>query len=71
MLKDDVDRNRNYRAINRAYHFRTILEDHELRFIWLEQENAFPLSIIKQRIIDNYKQKWYSELNDSSLLRNI
>ena len=69
MLKDDADRNNSYRGTNWAWQIKNILEQHGLGYVWRSQnELQIPFLTIKQRIIDTYKQKWYTEINNSSRL---
>ena len=54
---------------NWAWQIKSILEQHGLGYVWYSQtESQIPSSIIKQRIVDTYKQKWYTEINNSSRL---
>ena len=69
MLKEDADRNSSYNGKNWAWQIKSILEQHGLGYVWYSQtESQIPFSIIKQRIMDTYKQKWYTEINNSSRL---
>ena len=71
MLKSDADMNINYGGKNWAYQIKSILQQHGLEYIWNQQaEIVIPLNIIKQRIIDMYCQKWYSDINNSNRLKS-
>ena len=71
MLKSDADRNINYHGKNWAYQIKSILQRHGLEYIWNQQsEIEIPFYTIKQRIIDMYCQKWYTEINNSSRLES-
>ena len=69
MLKRDADNNTTYGGDNWAWQIKSILESNGLSFLWLNQ-NCLDCSfnLIKQRILDVYKQTWYSEINNSSRL---
>lgn len=50
---------------------KNILNNLGLSYIWDNQFDIFiPFDMIKQRIIDNYLQSWYSEVNNSSRLKS-
>lgn len=71
-LLTEIDTNANYNQTNWAFQIKSILEEHGLNNIWLTQHtrNSIPIETIKQRIIDNYLQKWYSEINNSTRLQH-
>ena len=71
MLRSDADNGLDYGGLNWAHQLRT-LETHGFLYLWQEQDIldiSFP--IIQQRIIDIYKQKWYSEINNSPRLIHV
>ena len=69
MLRDDVEHGITYVGANWAFHIKSILESHGLGFIWKSQDiDTVPFSFIKQRIMDNYYQSWYAEINNSRRL---
>ena len=69
MLKEDVDEGFHYTGLNWVFHIKTILETHGLGYIWYSQNTgSVPFSFIKQRILDNYYQSWYAEINNSHRL---
>ena len=70
MLREDAENHRNYNGKNCASQIEDMLQQHGLGYVWEQQfdiEN--PFLTIKQRIIDNYLQKWYAEINNSSRLQ--
>ena len=69
MLKRDSDNNKNYSGQNWASQIKRILQCHGFEYIWRDQnEICIPFLSIRQRILDTYKQTWYSEINNSSRL---
>ena len=71
MLKDDAENNHNYNGKNWASQIKDMLQQYGLGYVWEHQfEIDIPFSIIKQRIIDNYLQKWYSNINNSPRLQS-
>ena len=69
MLKNDADNNRTYNGLNWASQIKNILDSLGLSNIWINQHNAdIPFNLIKQRILDTYKQSWYSSINNSNRL---
>lgn len=70
LLKSDADAGRTYGNKNWAYSIRETLASHGLMYIWENQfDTEIPLNIIKQRLIDTYLQKWYTEINNSNRLQ--
>lgn len=68
MLKADADNNITYNKLNWAYQIKSMLEDLGLGNMWHEpQDNVF-LPLIRQRILDQYYQSWYSNVNNSQRL---
>ena len=69
MLKIDVDNNCIYSGNNWAYHIKSILDNCGLSYIWINQFNM-PIDVesVKRRIIDIYKQEWYTSINNSNRL---
>ena len=71
MLKDDANHDIKYNNNNWAYHIKSILESLGLGYLWLHQGNTnINLPLIKQRILDQYYQTWYSNINNSSRLES-
>ena len=68
MLKSDADIGVSYGGPNRAYQIKSILDDIWLSYVWLQQAEDVPLSLIKQRLFDSYYQSWYSNINNSNRL---
>ena len=74
MLRQDANNNIYYNKLNWAFHIKSILETLGLSNFWttqdmINQENCNSvLSVIKQRILDQYKQSWYSDINNSQRL---
>ena len=69
MLKRDSDNNKNYSGQNWATQIKRILQCHGFEYIWRDQnEICIPYLSIRQRILDTYKQTWYSEINNSCRL---
>ena len=70
MLKQDSDLNINYNGQKWATQIKTILQRHGFDYVWREQADIIiPFQLIRQRILDTYKQTWYSEINNSSRLQ--
>ena len=70
MLKQDTDDNINYNGQNWASQIKLILQRHGFEYVWRDQATIdTPFQSIRQRILDAYKQTWYSEINNSSRLR--
>ena len=62
-------------SLNWAYHIRSMLQSLGLTNLWIEQDMLMEqdnydalLIVIKQRILDQYYQLWYSEINNSQRL---
>lgn len=70
MLKHDVNNNNNYNGNNWAYHIKCILDNIGLSYLWINQSPNTPFDIIKTRILDNYYQSWYAQINNSSRLES-
>ena len=69
MLKDDTDSNRNYHGLNWASQIKSILDMTGLNYIWIQQaEIEITFNVIKTKILDIYKQTWYTEINYSNRL---
>ena len=69
MLKDDADNNRNYHGLNWASQIKSILCGIGLNYIWIQQaEIEIPFNVIKTKILDIYKQTWFTEINNSNRL---
>ena len=67
-LMQDVEVSKNNK--NWAYNIKTLLQEHGLYDIWLNQFNHdVPFLLIKQRILDMYYQKWHSDINNSPKLK--
>ena len=71
MPKEDANNQLHYNGNNWAYQIKNMLQRHGLGYVWEEQSvTEIPFLAIKQRIIDNYLQKWYAEINNSSRLQS-
>lgn len=71
MLKDDTDLNLNYNGQNWAFQIKSILQHHGFEYVWNNQfDIEIPYQLIKQRVFDNYFQKWYCNINNSSRLQS-
>ena len=69
MLKQDADNNKSYSGTNWAYQVKHILDSIGLGNIWIQQYAIdIPFNLIKQRILDIYKQTWYVAVNNSNRL---
>jgi hypothetical protein len=69
MLSNDANQNITYNNMNWAYQIKHILEEVGLADIWINQTNiVIPYYFIKQRILDIYKQSWYTNINNSNRL---
>ena len=69
MLKADVDNNWSYSGSNCAFQIKSILDSIGLSYIWIQQsEIEIPFKLIKMKILDIYKQTWYSSINNSNRL---
>ena len=69
MLKIDADNNVSYNKNNWAYQIKLMLQNLGLGESWTNQQHCdifFPE--IKQRILDQYYQSWYSDINNSQRL---
>ena len=70
ILKNDIENNRTYNGLNWAFQIKNILDSLGLSNIWIHQTGIdIPFNLIKQRIIDTYKQSWYSTINNSKRLQ--
>ena len=68
-MKNDCDLNITYSGKNWAYQIKTLLNELGLTCIWNHQDDwNVNINTIKQRLIDTYKQMWYSNINNSSKL---
>ena len=69
MLKTDADNNVTYSKNNWAHQIKIMLQNLGLGELWTNQEHCdIFLPEIKQRILDQYYQSWYSEINNSQRL---
>ena len=69
MLKEDADNNITYNGKNWAYQIKIILNEIGMSNIWIQQDRInFDIQTIKCRILDIYKQNWYSNINNSNRL---
>ena len=69
MLKHDAANNISYNWANWAFQIKSLLDKIGLTYVWLRQGDiTIPFSLIKQRILDLYKQTWYAEINNSNRL---
>ena len=67
MLAVDANRGLSYSGLNWAYHIKLSLEEIGLGYVW-NLQNYTNYDVIKQRILDIYKQNWYFNINNSSRL---
>ena len=71
MLKEDENNQLHYNGNNWAYQIKNMLQQHGQGYVWEEQSvTEIPFLAVKQRMIDNYLQKWYAEVNNSSRLQS-
>ena len=66
-MLSDIDR--NHRITNWALLVRNVLADLGFYKVWLQQNVGNPvkfLSLVKQRLYDNFLQKWNIEINGST-----
>ena len=69
LLKNDAENNISYNGSNWAFQVKSLLDELGLTYIWLQQtEMRIPFSLIKQRILDSFKQSWYGTINNSNRL---
>ena len=69
MLRNDVENGNIYNEMNWAYQIKHILDNIGLSDIWIQQDTVtINFLVIKQRIIDIYKQTWYTRLCNSNRL---
>ena len=70
LLKNDAENNINYNGMNWAYHIKSIFDNIGMSYIWQNQSDidSFNVKLIIQRILDIYKQSWYSNINNSNKL---
>ena len=69
MLKTYADNNVTYSKNNWALQIKIMLQNLGLGELWTNQEHCdIFLPEIKQRILDQYYQSWYSEINNSQRL---
>ena len=70
-LKQDTDLGRHYNGKNWASYVKSLLDNHGLSYLWYDQFFIdVNFNVIKCRILDNYKQKWYSDINNSPRLQS-
>ena len=71
MMYIDAENNISYNGANWAYNIKQILDNTGLSYIWMNQNSTeTTYSQIKQRILDIYKQSWYSRINNSHRLES-
>ena len=69
MLRNDANSNESYGGLNWAFNVKKILDKLGLSNLWINQLSlSINFSQIKQRILDQYQQKSYSEINNSQRL---
>ena len=68
MLESDANNGINYNNQNWAYQIKLTLEALGLNYVWTGTQNISDINIIKQRLFDQYKQSWYSNINNSNRL---
>jgi hypothetical protein len=69
IMKTDADNHNSYNNTNWAFKIKQQLNTLGLTYMWMQQ-NIYNvnLHIIKERILDMFKQSWYSDINNSSRL---
>ena len=69
MLESDANNGNSYNNQNWAYQIKSTLETLGLNYIWTGMHNNNSnINIIKQRLVDQYKQTWYGSINNSRRL---
>ena len=69
MLRKDAENNVTYNGANWASQVKSLLDELGLTYIWVQQDHInIPCDLIQQRIMDMYKQSWYTNINNSSRL---
>ncbi len=69
LLKTDDLNNKTYKNKNWATQIKSIFNEIGLSSIWISEEiDDNCLTLVRQRIYDQYFQKWYSDINNSSKL---
>ena len=69
MLMTDVENNDTYNGTNWAHQIKCILDNIGMSNIWINQAGSnIIFTNIKLRIIEIYKQTWYSNINNSPRL---
>ena len=69
ILRTDTDNANSHGNKNWAFHIKHILDSHGLSFFWIHQDTIpIRLETIQTRIIDQYKQSWYTNINNSQRL---
>ena len=69
MLRNDADNNISYNKHNWAYQIKSMLQSLGLEYLWSNQQHCdIFLPEIKQRILAQYYQSWYNEINNSQSL---
>jgi len=60
---------RHYNKTKWAYHIKLLLDNCELSYLWINQFNIrIHFNTIQSRILDVFKQSWYSNINNSNRL---
>ena len=68
MLESDANNGINYNNQNWAYQIKLTFEALGLNYLWTGTQDISDINIIKQRLFDQYKQSWYSNINNSNRL---
>ena len=70
LLKNDANNNNKYSGTNWAYYIKAIFDKIGMSYIWQNQSDIenFNIKGSIQRILDIYKQSWYSNINNSNKL---
>ena len=71
MVRDEANNDKKYSGLNWTHHVKTLLEENLIGLgnVWRGQNlDDINYLFIKQRILDIFKQSWYSTINDSSRL---
>jgi hypothetical protein len=68
-LKEDADNNITYKGLNWANAIKNYLSEMGLNYLWINQwDIEINFDTIKTRILDNFKQSWYADINNSNRL---
>ena len=69
MLCNDLNNGKTYNGHNWAFQIKSIIDDLGFSDIWLNQNvYTINISVLKERLFDQYKQTWYNDVINSSKL---